>query len=216
MSSCKASGAPYLCTRMSLDSDFSIGCLIASSRRYLIPSLSLGTFGSIRQLGSMVKSRRDLFDLAASGLLAGGTVSLLLLLEGLRHTSIHQQVRGGAGQRSDDSVRGLLPNLCYGQMNAHVSRPKIPSFKPSSPLLQAPGLIPVPAAFLHGSLLLGKVGAWVVGPQLLQADTIFVPPSFLAGWAGLVTAALNALPLGSSDGGRACTVRCGIELPGLM
>lgn len=89
-------------------------------------------------------------------------------------------------------------------------------FKPKSPPLQAPGLIPVPAAFLHGSLLLSKVGAWVVGPQLLQADTIFVPPSFLAGWAGLVTAALNALPLGSSDGGRACTVRCGIELPGLM
>ena len=63
--------------------------------------------------------------------------------------------------------------------------------------------------------LLGKVGAWVVGPQLLQADTIFVPPSFLAGWAGLVTAALNALPLGSSDGGRACTVRWQLELPGL-
>lgn len=105
--------------------------------------------------------------------------------------------------------------MCYGPIHWHSSRPSISFCKPHFPLLQAPGLIPVPAAFLHGSLLLGKVGAWVVGPQLLQADTIFVPPSFLAGWAGLVTAALNALPLGSSDGGRACTVRWQLELPGL-
>lgn len=99
-----AFGAASPCVSMSLGSLFPFRRLNSQSCRYLIPSLSLGTFGSIRQLGSMVKSRRDLFDLAASGLLAGGAVSLLLLLEGLRHTSVHQQVCGGAGQCSGDST----------------------------------------------------------------------------------------------------------------
>lgn len=50
---------------------------------FLVPNGQVGTFGSIVQLKSLVKNRKDLFDFAASGLLAGGLVSMVLFVAGL-------------------------------------------------------------------------------------------------------------------------------------
>ncbi|KAL6776680.1 EGY1 [Auxenochlorella protothecoides x Auxenochlorella symbiontica] len=124
----------------------------------LVPSTALGTFGSIRQLASLVRSRTDLFDLAAAGLLGGGGTALALMIAGL------QASHGGA--------------------------------------VAEPGLIPVPAALFHGSLLLSTLGNLGLTQEALAQPTLYVSPLFVAGWAGIVNTALNALPVGCLDGGR--------------
>jgi hypothetical protein len=50
---------------------------------FLIPNGQLGTFGSITQIKSLPKTRRDLFDVAIAGPIAGGTVAGTLFFYGL-------------------------------------------------------------------------------------------------------------------------------------
>ena len=80
------------------------------------------------------------------------------------------------------------------------------------------GLIPVPAALLQGSLLLGGVAKAALGSGGLAvasgtgalagsiaaraAPVVLVHPLVVVGWAGLVATALNLLPVGRLDGGR--------------
>ena len=49
----------------------------------LLPNAQLGCFGAITQLKSLVRSRSDLFDIAAAGPLAAGILSLGLFGTGL-------------------------------------------------------------------------------------------------------------------------------------
>ena len=68
----------------------------------------------------------------------------------------------------------------------------------------SPDLIPIPAALLQGSLLLGGVAkAALAGAASTPGGAILVHPTVVAGWAGLVATALNCLPVGRLDGGRA-------------
>lgn len=76
--------------------------------------------------------------------------------------------------------------------------------------------MPVPAALLQGSLLLGGATQAVLGSGTAAAAssaagtaaagaaaaTIAVHPFVIGGWCGLVAVALNCLPVGSLDGGR--------------
>ena len=48
-----------------------------------IPNGQIGLFGAVTQIKSLVRNRRDLFDIAAAGPLAGGIASLALFLTGL-------------------------------------------------------------------------------------------------------------------------------------
>lgn len=64
------------------------------------------------------------------------------------------------------------------------------------------GLLPVPAGLLQGSLALGSVAHLVLGDALNTTSTISVHPLLIAGWCGLVSSALNCLPVGCLDGGR--------------
>ena len=81
------------------------------------------------------------------------------------------------------------------------------------------GLLPVPAALLQGSLLLGGVAKAALGSGGLSASpaavgavvgsiasraapVVLVHPLVVVGWAGLVATALNLLPVGRLDGGR--------------
>ena len=66
-------------------------------------------------------------------------------------------------------------------------------------------LLPVPAALLEGSLLLGSLTHIVLG-DTATSSTISLHPVMIAGWCGLVTTALNCLPVGSLDGGRVMLV----------
>eukprot|EP00210_Caulerpa_lentillifera_P000285 g278.t1 len=49
----------------------------------LLPSTQLGTLGSVTQLGSLVKTRQDLWDLAFAGLASSGIASTLMFFTGL-------------------------------------------------------------------------------------------------------------------------------------
>ncbi len=69
-------------------------------------------------------------------------------------------------------------------------------------------LLPVPSALFQGSLLLGSLAQTVLGPAAGGVAT-FVHPTLIAGWCGLVGAALNCLPVGSLDGGRMMQARGG-------
>ncbi|KXZ53546.1 hypothetical protein GPECTOR_7g996 [Gonium pectorale] len=64
-------------------------------------------------------------------------------------------------------------------------------------------LVPVPTALFQSSLLLGTLVKAVLGDQLGSGnEEVLISPLVIAGWCGLVTSALNALPVGSLDGGR--------------
>jgi len=50
---------------------------------FFLPTLQIGSFGAVTRIESLVPNRKVLFDVAASGPLAGGIVSLLMLIGGL-------------------------------------------------------------------------------------------------------------------------------------
>ena len=62
-------------------------------------------------------------------------------------------------------------------------------------------LVPVPSVLLQGSTLIGGLLQTVLG-DAASARTILLHPFTIAGWCGLTTTALNALPVGNLDGGR--------------
>lgn len=89
------------------------------------------------------------------------------------------------------------------------------STQPPPPSMQ-PGLIPVPAALFHGSLLLSTLGNLGLTQEALAQPTLYVSPLFVAGWAGIVNTALNALPVGCLDGGRTTLVSSWGLLTGML
>lgn len=133
-----------------------LGLKIAPS--FLIPNGQLATFGSITQLKSFARNRKNLFDFAASGLFAGTAISMLLFTAGVVAT--------------------------HGGANAEA------------------GLIPVPPQLFQGSLLLGTLAKLSLDPAALTHSSVYVSPLLIGGWCGLVTSALNMLPVGNLDGGR--------------
>lgn len=130
---------------------------------FLIPNGQLATFGSITQLKSLVKNRTQLFDFAASGLVAGGLTSLGLFIAGL------------AASHSGGGVEA--------------------------------GLVPVPTQLFEGSLFLGSICKVFLEADASTAANIYVSPLLIGGWCGIVATALNALPVGTLDGGRTMLVR---------
>ena len=67
-------------------------------------------------------------------------------------------------------------------------------------------LLPIPAALLSDSLLLGSVTKAVLAPSG-NMQSVFVHPLVIGGWCGLVATALNCLPVGCLDGGRIMQAR---------
>ena len=63
-------------------------------------------------------------------------------------------------------------------------------------------LIPVPAQLFQGSLLLGSIVKAGLGQAALTGANVLVHPLLVAGWCGMVSTALNLLPVGRVDGGR--------------
>ena len=73
--------------------------------------------------------------------------------------------------------------------------------------LSQAALIPVPAQLFQGSLLLGSVVKAGLGQAALTGANVLVHPLLVAGWCGMVSTALNLLPVGRIDGGRMMQVR---------
>jgi len=63
-------------------------------------------------------------------------------------------------------------------------------------------LVPVPSQLFQGSLLLGSLTRLVLGDVAMRGAEVAVSPLVIAGWCGLITQALQLLPVGSVDGGR--------------
>ena len=181
-----ASAAPIAAAVVAVQLAHEAGHFAAASARklkvglpLLVPNGQLGTFGAVTQLRSLAEDREALFDFAAAGPFAGGAVAAVLFLAGLAMST-----GGGGGDAASASA----------------------------------DLIPVPAALLQGSLLLGGLTQAVLGSGASAASAssaaglaaaakaaggaAVVHPLLVAGWAGLVTTALNLLPVGRLDGGR--------------
>lgn len=130
-----------------------------------IPSLQVGTFGSVLRFVSFPKSRKDMFDVAIAGPLTGLALSLAAFAAGMAMTN------GAPVEISE----------------------------------QWPML---PVALFRSSLML-----WQVGQALFSADVVNLPlmnqihvhPLAIIGALGLLTQALQAMPIGRLDGGRATT-----------
>jgi hypothetical protein len=63
-------------------------------------------------------------------------------------------------------------------------------------------LFKIPSLFFQGSILVGTLARVVLG-DALQGDVVGVSPLMVMGWIGLVITALNLMPAGQLDGGRA-------------
>ena len=63
-------------------------------------------------------------------------------------------------------------------------------------------LFKIPSLFFQGSILVGTLARVVLGDSL-QGETVGVNPLMVIGWIGLVITAINLMPAGQLDGGRA-------------
>lgn len=138
-----------------------------------LPSLQVGTFGSITPLRSFPLTRRALFDVAMSGPGVSLLVSFILIVSGLSIT---------------------------------INAPSLESY----PV--------VPAGIMKSGFLIGSIVS-VVAPKMMLvplSQPIPIHPMFLVGLSGLVTSAVNLLPIGRLDGGRASTAAWGRRLASLF
>lgn len=70
-------------------------------------------------------------------------------------------------------------------------------------VLSHPGsLFQLPAEFFQGSILVGTLARTVLG-ESMQGDLVDVHPLLIVGWIGLIITAINVMPAGQLDGGRA-------------
>ena len=130
-----------------------------------IPSLQVGTFGSVLRFVSFPKSRKDMFDVAIAGPLTGLALSLTAFAAGMAMTN------GAPVEISE----------------------------------QWPML---PVALFRSSLMLWQVGQALFSPDVVNlplVSQIHVHPLAIIGALGLLTQALQAMPIGRLDGGRATT-----------
>lgn len=76
-----------------------------------------------------------------------------------------------------------------------------------TPADSIPNLAVIPAALMKMSFLVGSITS-VIAPKVMMlplSQPIPIHPLFLVGFAGLVSSALNMLPVGRLDGGRTFT-----------
>ena len=112
---------------------------------FLIPNASLGTFGAVTQIKSLLASREQLLDVALAGPAAGGAAAAALFLFGLAASCGAQEA---------------LP-LAQGAEAVRAAA-------------LAAGLVPVPSALFQGSLLLGGLSAQLLHP-VAGAETFVHP-----------------------------------------
>ena len=131
-----------------------------------------------------------LWDVAAAGPLAGFLASTSLLVIGLMQ-STGTDVAGAADPATVAAASQLVA-VPSGLFQVSVGLVIVPY----PPILLCH--LPPP----QGSLLLSGVVRAVLGESALRGSTVLLSPLVIAGWCGLITTALNTLPVGCIDGGR--------------
>ena len=85
---------------------------------FLIPNSQIGTFASVTAFKSMVRSRRDMFDVAAAGPIAGGITAAALLLAGIALSSYTDEA---SRVRPADVYHGCSDGRCQRMLLAPPS-----------------------------------------------------------------------------------------------
>jgi membrane-associated protease RseP (regulator of RpoE activity) len=156
---------------------------LAISRPYSLPSLQIGTFGSITSFLSFPKDRKQLFDVSIAGPTLGFISALALTLYGFMMT-----------QSATPADLASFPALPTG-------------FFTSSYLLYQ-----LTDAFLHISNavtssvtsddITGAAGTGQAVVDVISNSFTSVHPCVAAGIIGLLVNAFNFMPIGRLDGGR--------------
>ncbi|KPQ39049.1 MAG: putative membrane-associated Zn-dependent proteases 1 [Phormidium sp. OSCR] len=131
---------------------------------FFLPTWQIGSFGAITRFESLIPNRSVLFDVAIAGPLAGGLVSLAMVVVGLFWSN-------------------------------------------SGSLFQ------LPTEFFRGSVLVALLAKGFLAQNLNQA-LVTVHPLVILGWLGLVVNAINLMPAGQLDGGRAIQAIYGRKIAG--
>jgi membrane-associated protease RseP (regulator of RpoE activity) len=131
---------------------------------FFLPTWQIGSFGAITRFESLLPNRSVMFDVAVTGPIAGGLLSLGMLFVGF--------------------------------------------------VLSHPGsLFQIPSEFFRGSVLVALLAKSVLGDALTQS-LVDVHPLVVLGWLGLVVNAINLMPAGQLDGGRAIQAVYGRKIAG--
>ena len=145
---------------------------------YFIPiPLGIGTMGAVIRIKQQINDTRKLFDVGASGPLAGFVVSLAVLLFGfftLPDASYIQQFAGHDAVQSYVAQHGTYPANPPGETGGQT-------------------------LMLGNTLLYGFLASFFQNvPPMWE---MYHYPFLFAGWLGLFFTALNLMPLGQLDGG---------------
>jgi len=89
---------------------------------FLIPNSQIGTFASVTAFKSMVRTRRDMFDVSAAGPVAGGVTALTLLLVGIALSTY-----------TDDASRVRTTPVATAPEGAAMHGPCCTAFRPDVP-----------------------------------------------------------------------------------
>lgn len=142
---------------------------------FFVPSLQVGNYGSVTPFADFPPTRSHMLDVALAGPIAGFVASAACLVAGLILTA---------------SASAAGASVGMGGFGASDS---------------ALALFPVvPAALFRASALGGTIVNALLPGGVVDVDgLVTVHPFVLAGFTGLLANALNALPIGRLDGGRA-------------
>ncbi len=152
---------------------------VAVSLPYFIPiPFALGTFGAVIRIREPLRSTRALFDVGASGPLAGFVVALALVVVGLLTLPGPEYLLSVSGH--DEIVSAFQATGAW------------PDVRDS--------LVPGQLATIFGDTILFSA-LTSLHPNMPPAFELQHYPLLLAGWLGLFFTALNLLPVGQLDGG---------------
>jgi len=152
-----------------------------------LPVIGVGTLGAVIRIRGPIPTRNALVDIGAAGPLAGLLVAIPIVLWGLAHSRIDDAPSLGHAFPGENSLWVLVPEL-WRALTAHATG--------------APdATLPARGYTLFGdNLLMLGLQRLVLGP-LPAGKEVFVHPTVIAGWFGMLVTMLNLIPVGQLDGG---------------
>ena len=160
---------------------------------YFIPMpFGFGTMGAFISMKGMVKNRNHLLDIGIAGPLAGFIVASIVLVIGLRMSTI-------------DAIPTIFPAGSGIQIEGNSI------YYLAMKYFTLGRLLPEPASFNGSPLIYWLKYFFTSRPAPLGGMDVMLSPVAGAGWAGLLVTALNLIPAGTLDGGHVFQVLFGKE-----
>jgi membrane-associated protease RseP (regulator of RpoE activity) len=151
-----------------------------------LPIIGVGTLGAVIRIRGPIPSKNALVDIGAAGPLAGLLVAVPVLVWGLAHSRVADAPPLGHGFPGENSLWVLVPELV---------RYLTTKAAPQADVVHTMGY----TVFGDNLLMLG-LQRLVIGP-LPAGKEVFVHPTVVAGWFGMLVTMLNLIPVGQLDGG---------------